>query len=213
MKKGFTIIELIVTLVIIAIIGGIGIISYNYIFSSASNNYYKTLENSLLLAGNEYFEKNREEKPIKGYSVVSMDNLIDGNYLSPLKDKQGGTCEKGDVYITRDSNTNQYGYEVCLKCLDYESEGKFCKGYVPGSINVNAYLESEFPDNFQDLMSQISSVFTEPKRYTILVFRSDIPDKYYEKIIRKKKKNNVYILNKKVSIFNTDNISILKPSN
>ena len=62
-------------------------------------------------------------------------------------------------------------------------------------------------------MEEISTVFTEPKRYTILVYRSDIPDKYFEKIIKNKKKNNIYILNKSVGIFNTDNISILKPRN
>ena len=138
MKKGFTVVELIVTMVIIALLGGIGIISYNYIFDTASDNYYKTIENSLLLSGNEYFEKNREELPIKGYNIVALENLESGNYVSPVKDKKGGTCEKGDVYVFRDSVTNTYDYEVCLKCLDYESDGKFCQGYVPGTINVSA---------------------------------------------------------------------------
>ena len=88
---------------------------------------------------------------------------------------------------------------------------EFITGTFTNDENVNAYLEGEFPDKFEDLIKEISSVFTEPKRYTILVFRSDISDKYYEKIIKKKKKVNVYILNKSVGIFNTDNISILRP--
>ena len=62
-------------------------------------------------------------------------------------------------------------------------------------------------------MEEISTVLTEPKRYTILFYWSDIPDKYLDKIIKNKKKNNIYILNKSVGIFNTDNISILKPRN
>ena len=90
---------------------------------------------------------------------------------------------------------------------------EFITGTFTNDENVNAYLEGEFPDKFEDLIKEISSVFTEPKRYTILVFRSDISDKYYEKIIKKKKKVNVYILNKSVGIFNTDNISILRPKN
>ena len=90
---------------------------------------------------------------------------------------------------------------------------EFITGTFTNDENVNAYLESEFPLNFKDLMEEISTVFTEPKRYTILVYRSDIPDKYFEKIIKNKKKNNIYILNKSVGIFNTDNISILKPRN
>ena len=153
MKKGFTIIELIVTIVIIAIIGGIGVVAYNNIFDASSKNYYKTVEQSLLLSGSEYFEKNRDELPIKGYNVVTLDNLEDGNYVSPVKDKKGGTCESGEVYVTRNPNTRQYDYEVCLKCLDYESEGAFCKGYVPGSINVNAYLEKDNNHKYNPLLS------------------------------------------------------------
>ena len=90
---------------------------------------------------------------------------------------------------------------------------EFITGTFTNDENVNSYLESDFPENFKDFMEQISSVFTEPKRYTILVYRSDIPDKYYRKIIRRKKKNNVYILNRNMSIFNTDNIAILRPQN
>ena len=153
MKKGFTIIELIVTIVIIAIIGGIGVVAYNNIFDASSKNYYQTVEQSLLLSGSEYFEKNRDELPIKGYNVVTLDNLEDGNYISPVKDKKGGTCESGEVYVTRNPNTRQYEYEVCLKCLDYESEGAFCKGYVPGSINVNAYLEKDNNHKYNPLLS------------------------------------------------------------
>ena len=153
MKKGFTIIELIVTIVIIAIVGGIGVVAYNNIFDASSKNYYQTVEQSLLLSGSEYFEKNRDELPIKGYNVVTLDNLEDGNYVSPVKDKKGGTCESGEVYVTRNPNTRQYDYEVCLKCLDYESEGAFCKGYVPGSINVNAYLEKDNNHKYNPLLS------------------------------------------------------------
>ena len=153
MKKGFTIIELIVTIVIIAIIGGIGVVAYNNIFDASSKNYYQTVEQSLLLSGSEYFEKNRDELPIKGYNVVTLDNLEDDNYISPVKDKKGGTCESGEVYVTRNPNTRQYEYEVCLKCLDYESEGAFCKGYVPGSINVNAYLEKDNNHKYNPLLS------------------------------------------------------------
>ena len=153
MKKGFTIIELIITIVIIAIIGGIGILAYNTIFASASTSYYKTVENSILLSGTEYFEKNREELPIKGYSIVSLDNLEEGNYISPVKDKNGNQCEKGDVYVIRDSKTNQYEYEVCLKCSEYESDGKFCRGYIPGEINVDAYLEKNNNQKYNPLLS------------------------------------------------------------
>ena len=90
---------------------------------------------------------------------------------------------------------------------------EFITGTFTNDENVNSYLQSEFPHNFKDLMEQISYIFTEPKRYTILVYRSDIPDNYYQKIIKRKRKNNVYLLNKNMKIFNTEKIDILRPRN
>ena len=90
---------------------------------------------------------------------------------------------------------------------------EFITGTFTNDENVNSYLQSEFPHNFKDLMEQISYVFTEPKRYTILVYRSDIPDNYYQKLIKRKRKNNVYLLNKNMKIFNTEKIDILRPRN
>ena len=90
---------------------------------------------------------------------------------------------------------------------------EFVSGTFTNDENSNDYLETNFPDNFKDFMEHISTVFTEPKRYTLLIFRSDINDQEYEQIIKNKKENNVYILNKNMKIYNTDNISILKPQN
>ena len=90
---------------------------------------------------------------------------------------------------------------------------EFITGKFTNDENVNPYLQSEFPYNFKDLMEQISYVFTEPKRYAILVYRSDISNYNYNRNIQKKKKNNVYLLNKKMRIFNTEKIDILRQKN
>ena len=89
---------------------------------------------------------------------------------------------------------------------------EFVSGKFTNDENYNTYLETDFPDNFKEFMEHISSVFTEPKRYTLLIFRSDIKDDEYNEIIRNKKEKNVYILNKNMKIYNTDNISILRPN-
>ena len=137
-NKGFTVIELLVSFVIIALIAGIGIISYNSINSRVETNYYKTLEDSLLLSGNEYFESHREELPVRGSNAVSVKNLIDGRYIEPIKDKKGNVCTGGSIYIYRNPETNSYSYEVCLDCGDsYKSAGTYCTGKT-GEISVNA---------------------------------------------------------------------------
>ena len=131
-KKAFTIIEVIVTLVIIAILSGIGIVAYNYVFSKTDETYYHTLENSLLLSGSEYYNDHRDELPINSYNSVPIKSLIDNNYVEPLKDKNGNLCSDGDVYIYS-KDTGGYGYEVCLKCGEYESEGSYCSGDIDNS--------------------------------------------------------------------------------
>lgn len=98
-NKGFTIVEVVVTFVIIGLLAGIGIVSYNYVFSKVETDYYHTLENSLKLSGNEYYQDHRDELPVNGFSKVEIKNLIDNKYVEPLKDKNGNECNEGYVYI------------------------------------------------------------------------------------------------------------------
>ena len=147
------------------------------------------------------YEQGRYKEPNQ------MEEEIDELLLDIINGKI--TCENYNDIVTSFKIKQEEKIEKNIDNLFNE----FITGTFTNDENVNSYLESEFPDTFQELMNEISSVFTEPKRYTILIYRSDIPHKYYEKIIRRKKRRNVYILNKNVSIFNTDNIAILKPRN
>ena len=151
------------------------------------NNFFMLYEQG------RYKEPNQMEEEIDQLLL----DIINGNI----------TCENYNDIVTSFKTKQDEVIEKNQNNLFNE----FITGTFTNDENVNKYLEGDFPDNFTDLMKEISSVFTEPKRYTILVYRSDIPDKYYNNIIRKKKKYNVYILNKNVSIYNTDNISILRP--
>ena len=75
-KKGFTLIELLVAIVIIALLSGLGVVSYRSIFTTAEEKYYNAIESNLLLAGNDYFEDHRDELPVGSeYSSVSLVDL------------------------------------------------------------------------------------------------------------------------------------------
>ena len=64
---------------IIAIIAGIGVISYNSFFATGEANYYKALESDVLLATNDYFLDNRDKLPVaEEYSEVEISDLING---------------------------------------------------------------------------------------------------------------------------------------
>ncbi len=124
-KDGFTIVELVATFAILAVIMGIGILTFNYVFNRVSDDYYHTIENSLLLSGNEYYQDHRNELPVNGYNKVAVKTLIDNHYIEPIKDKNGNICTEGDVYLYP-KQQGQYNYDVRLKCGDYESEGVYC---------------------------------------------------------------------------------------
>lgn len=141
-KKGFTLIELLVSFVIIAFILGIGVVSYNFIIDRVAANYYDTLEEELLLAGSDYFTNNRIERPLSGYSAVQIDELVGNKYIETLKDRTGKVCDSNSnskVYIYK--TDTGYGYETCLVCNEYESEGTYCDGSAMGVINISASKE------------------------------------------------------------------------
>ena len=124
-KKGFTITELLTVFVIMSIIAGIGIVVYNSFIEKAENDYYHTIETSLLLAGNSYFQDNRRELPVNSYASVPIKKLMEQNYIELIKDKNGNLCETGNVYIYQDGD--KYSYEACIECGEYKSSGRYCE--------------------------------------------------------------------------------------
>ena len=77
----------------------------------------------------------------------------------------------------------------------------------------NDYLKKKMPKSFGKFVKKISSIFTEPERYTILITRSDMPDSEFNEIMNRRKRNAKYILNESVKIIYTNNIEFLKPKN
>ena len=143
-SKGFTLVEVLAAFVILGIIIGIGIVSYQFIMARVERNYYETLEQELLLAGSDYYNNNRNEKPVSGYSVVLIDDLIGNKYIETLKDRSGKVCGSNNdskVYIYK--TDTGYDYEACLVCNDnYQSTGNYCNGNILGEVFVSAKKEN-----------------------------------------------------------------------
>ena len=136
-KNGFTLIELLAVIVIIAIIGGVGVVSYQNFFGTSEEKYYSVLESDILLAGNDYYLDHRDQLPVENYfSAVSLNELIESKYLEPVKDSSGNICTKGTVYAYKENS--KYNYEVCLECGGYKSNGTYCNGAVSKKITVVA---------------------------------------------------------------------------
>ena len=138
-KKGFTLIEILSALVLIAILSGMAIIGTSSFFKTAEDRYYETVESNILLAGNDYFTDHRDELPTENnFSEISLENLVADKYMEPVKDSDGNLCTEGVVYAYREKN--KYKYEVCLKCGNYESSGEYCEERISRDIVVSAKL-------------------------------------------------------------------------
>ena len=84
-----------------------------------------------------------------------------------------------------------------------------------GKIDPNFVFDNSeeeeviYPDNFYDFIQELSSIFLEPKRYTILIARKDLSEEDYKNMIDNRKKNGQYKLNKKIEIQHTEEIDYL----
>ena len=171
-KKGFTMVELLVSFVIMSFLLGIGVVSYNFIIDMVAANYYDTLEEELLLAGSDYFTNNRVEKPLSGYNAVQIDELVGNKYIETLKDRRGKVCDRSSdskVYIYKTSEG--YGYEACLVCNDYKTEGTYCDGMALGVINISA--EKEGGGSYNPLLSFANASWSN--KDVIVTFSVNVP--------------------------------------
>ncbi len=125
-KNGFTLVELLVSIALVALLGGIAVVSYQTFFSSSEETYYKTIESNIMLAASDYFSDHREELPVgDGHSNVLIKDLVSARYIDQIVDSKGQSCNDGVVYAYREDN--KYKYEVCLySCGNHISKGNHC---------------------------------------------------------------------------------------
>ena len=154
-NKGFTLVEMMAVLVILSLLIGIGILTVNNIQKGASENYYHSMEDTLKIAGNDYFADNRGDRPIDDYNYVTLETLQDHEYLEKLRtyDKKSDCDSSSGVFIyNTDDGTD---YEVCLKCGDFHSNGPYCTGNVPGQIMITG--RTDMGRNYNPLLSYIGA--------------------------------------------------------
>ena len=125
-NKGFTMIELLATIIILALLVTLGIISIRSVLDRGDDSYYKSQEDMLILAGREYFADHRSELPKKvgDTASVTLETLIDEKYIDPIKDDKDNPCnhEKSNVTVQKITDRD-YQYYGILKC-DNEYETK-----------------------------------------------------------------------------------------
>ncbi len=133
-KKGFTLVEILATIVIMGILMGVAIGAVSYVLSDSKDGFYKNLESQLILAAKTYYGDHRTLLPqnIGQGRQVTIETLIGKNYIKrgDVVDYGKAECDTNASYIkVVKSSKKDYIYSVFLKCPAY-------------SINHNEEIQS-----------------------------------------------------------------------
>lgn len=158
-EHGFTLVELLAAIVILAVLLGIAIPTYSVYVHSSRNKTYKTAEESLRVAAGDALTHcmtaptdemisfcSVHDAPANQYEydVMTGSDLIKFNYIDPIMDPEdtSRTCDmdKSYVYIsnkanTEEENNNEFVYKVCLICGNRKS--KDCRDDILSGIETD----------------------------------------------------------------------------
>lgn len=125
-NKGFTLVELLGVIVVLAIVGGIATLAItNYLGNSKEKvyrNYVATLKTTVEDYLIDDFAKNGNLLPnVGGSRTFTLNDLINAKVIEELKDPNGGTCNQTTtkVIVKRDVDTDinfNLTYDVYLDC-------------------------------------------------------------------------------------------------
>lgn len=130
-KKGFTMVELLATIVILGLLVGVAIGAVSWILDSSEKNFYESLEKNLLLAAENYFADHRGALPkaIGQSRKLSLNTLVETNYMKKdsIVDYGKSPCNLDSSYVqVIKYSKKDYIYTLHLECpakkIDNEKE-------------------------------------------------------------------------------------------
>lgn len=133
-KNGFTLVEMLAVIILIAIISAIATVAITRTLKNAKKSTYKMIEKNLQSATETYLTDNSAlippiTTPNLSSVTVTLSTLISNEYLPPVKDpdKKDSTCDAtlSTIIVTRNNNTENVdlSYKVCLVCSKYKTDG------------------------------------------------------------------------------------------
>ena len=135
-NKGFTLVELLGTIIIIGIIFAIAIPSVTYVIRASKKKAYRAHENTMEKAASAYLINNDNAIPSSGSCYILLKTLIDDNYIEPLDDPEDKSlscivdnpdnpADISYVVVERKLNPANIGliYSAYLKCSKYTTSG------------------------------------------------------------------------------------------
>ena len=129
-KKGFTLVELLSTIIIISLISGIGVVAYNNFIKEGSDAVFESYENSMRSEAIYYITNHYSEITFVDNKVTFTPAYLKMDAINNPKNSND-KCPNSYVEATRTYVNNRpvISYKVCLICNDYNSDGSKCKTY------------------------------------------------------------------------------------
>ena len=128
-RQGFTLIEIITTVIILGVIMTVAVIAVNRYIERAKDSTYNSYVNNIEVAAENHMidcvsGKSDCDIPESGYSKkIPLDSLIEAGYSEKLKDpnKEGAFCSGYVLVENQGASIPDLKYKGCLKCSNYET--------------------------------------------------------------------------------------------
>ena len=124
-SKGFSLVELLTVVVIIAIISGVATVSYSSYIEESRTKTFEAYQNTMHAEAVMYFLNDTSKisdlpltLPLSEFKKTDIKNPVDKDDM----------CLNSYVEVTKNPNTKilSLKYNVCLKCASYNN----CKEYI-----------------------------------------------------------------------------------
>ena len=111
-KRGFTMVELLATIVIIGILGTVGVVGVTKSIKSAKDRYYVAQNKLFISAAQTYFTDNKSRLPMKSGTSkkVTLQTLNDENYIEKMVDYSKKSYKDDSFVRVTKLGLNMYSY-------------------------------------------------------------------------------------------------------
>jgi len=134
-QKGFTLVELLVTLAIIAIISGLVFPNLTRMISKNKTQKFEYYSNTLKEGAKLYMESYEEEifsDDSTTCAILSYDELYSKSLIKDYNDNNI-TCNNDKTFVKVTKTSSKYNYEISILCTEKNKENN--KGVYENIIN------------------------------------------------------------------------------